>query len=131
MTQKIALGQAVKNSSVGVVASKEELSDQERINILEQQIEYMQKMIRSLKTKKITPSNLNKDGVPIGLECWGTTEKTPFLQIMNVEIDGYRIGNFKYTSLSAAAEAVSGVRRSGWTFWKLPTGETLKKSYKR
>ena len=131
MTQKIALGQAVKDSGVGVVASKGELSDQERINILEQQIEHMQKMIRSLKTKGSVPSNLNKDGIPIGIECWGTTEKTPFLQIMNVEIDGYRIGNFKYASLSAAAEAVSGVRRSGWVFWRLPSGETLKELYKK
>ena len=131
MTQKIALGQAVKNSRVGVVASKEELSDQERINVLEQQIEHMQKMIRSLKTKKVASSNLNKDGVPIGLECWGTTENSPYLQVMTVEIDGYRIGNFKYASLSAAAEVVSGVRRSGWVFWKIPTGETLKKLYKK
>jgi len=129
MTQKIALGQAVKSSGVGLAVSKKELSDQERIYVLEQQIDHMKKMIQSLKTKK-TPSNLNKDGVPIGLECWGTTEKVPYLLIMNVEIDGYRIGNFKYSSLSAAAEAVSGVRRSGWVFWKLPTGETLKELYK-
>lgn len=129
MTQKIALGQAVKSSGVGLAVSKKELSDQERIYVLEQQIDHMKKMIQSLKTKK-TPSNLNKDGVPIGLECWGTTEKVPYLLIMSVEIDGYRIGNFKYSSLSAAAEAVSGVRRSGWVFWKLPTGETLKELYK-
>jgi len=130
MAQKIALGQAAKSSAVGLAVSKTELSDQERINILEQQIEHMQKIIQSLKTKK-TPSNLNKDGVPIGLECWGTTEKVPYLLTMDVEIDGYRIGNFKYTSLSAAAEAVSGVRRSGWVFWKLPSGETLKELYKK
>jgi hypothetical protein len=130
MTQKIALGQAAPSSGVGLVVSKSELSDQERINILEQQINHMQKIIQSLKTKK-EPSNLNKDGIPIGIECWGTTEKTPFLQIMEVEIDGYRIGNFKYASLSAAAEVVSGVRRSGWVFWKLPSGETLKELYKK
>lgn len=129
MTQKIALGQAVKSSGIGVAVSKKELSDQERINILEQQIDHMQKIIQSLKTKK-EPSNLNKDGIPIGLECWGTTEKVPYLLIMNVEIDGYRVGNFKFASLSAAAEAVSGVRRSGWVFWKLPSGETLKELYK-
>jgi hypothetical protein len=74
---------------------------------------------------------LNKDGVPIGIECWGTTENSPYMQIMTVEIDGYRIGNSKYGSLSAAAEVVSGVRRSGWVFWKLPTGETLKELYKK
>ncbi len=130
MVQKIALGQAVQSSGVGVAISKKELSDQERIDILEQQINYMQKMIQSLKVKK-TPSNLNKDGIPIGLECWGTTEKVPYLLTMEVEIDGYRIGNFKYASLSAAAEAVSGVRRSGWVFWKIPTGETLKELYKK
>jgi ribonuclease HII len=130
MTQKIALGQAVRSSGVGVAVSKKELSDQERINVLEQQIAHMQRIIQSLKTKK-APSNLNKDGVPIGIECWGTTENSPYMQIMTVEIDGYRIGNSKYGSLSAAAEVVSGVRRSGWVFWKLPTGETLKELYKK
>jgi hypothetical protein len=132
MAQKIALGQAVQSSGVGIAVSKKELSDQERIDILEQQIGHMQKMIQSLKTKKIKEvSNLNKDGVPINLECWGTTENSPYMQIMTTEIDGYRIGNFKYGSLSAAAQAVSGVRRSGWVFWKVPTGETLKELYKK
>ena len=130
MAQKIALGQAVKSNGVGLAISKKELSDQERIFVLEQQIDHMKKMIQSLKTKK-APSNLNKDGVPIGIECWGTTEKVPYLLTMTVEIDGYRIGNSKYTSLSAAAEAVSGVRRSGWVFWKKANGETLKKLYKK
>jgi len=130
MTQKIALGQAVKSSGVGVAISNKELSDQERIYVLEQQIDHMKRVIQSLKTRK-TSDNLNKDGIPIGIECWGTTEKVPYLLIMTVEIDGYRIGNFKYTSLSAAAGAVSGVRRSGWVFWKLPSGETLKELYKK
>jgi len=133
MAKKIALGQAVKSSGIAITASKKELSDQERISILEQQIDHMQRMIQSLKMKETlnNSSNLNKDGIPIGLECWGTTENTPYFQTLEVEIDGYRIGNFKYASLSAAAEAVSGVRRSGWVFWKVPTGETLKELYKK
>ena len=44
--------------------------------------------------------------------------------------DGYYIDNVKYYSLSAAAEAVSGVRRSGWTFWKLVDGTTVKEAFR-
>lgn len=47
-----------------------------------------------------------------------------------VKSDGFYIGETRHESLSAAAQAVSGVRRSGWTFWKLPDGKTVKEVYK-
>jgi len=47
-----------------------------------------------------------------------------------VKPDGFYVGETQYDSLSAAAEGISGVRRSGWTFWKLPNGKTVKEVYK-
>jgi uncharacterized protein YqgV (UPF0045/DUF77 family) len=47
-----------------------------------------------------------------------------------VGIDGFYVGATRCDSLSAAAEGVSGVRRSGWTFWKMSDGRTVKEVYK-
>ena len=73
---------------------------------------------------------LNNDGIPIGTILLGTTKDQTYLLIVD-ELGEYMVGYTKYTSLSAAAEAVSGVRRSGWTFWKLSDGTTAKESFKR
>jgi hypothetical protein len=137
MARKIPLGQALRSSATGLVLSKGKLTDKERITVLEQQVTHMQKMIQHLKDSSKGGSNanaydnLNKDGIPVGLECWGTTEKQPFLLCLTVNADYYTVGHTKYDSLSAAAEAVSGVRRSGWTFWKLHDGRTLKEAFKK
>ena len=134
----IALGQAVVGKNTALAISKTKLSDKERIAILEQQVAHMSAMISYLKNKgkkspnAYTPSieNANKDGVPIGLICYGVTSKSTFPVFLQVEEDGYVVGTTLYDSLSAAAEAVSGVRRSGWTFWKLNNGITLKEAFK-
>jgi len=47
-----------------------------------------------------------------------------------VAADGFYVGATRYDSLSAAAEGVSGVRRSGWTFWRMPDDRTVKEVYK-
>jgi len=134
MSNRVALGQAPLKG-VGLAVPKSNLSDKERLAILEQQIVHMQNTIRRLKGTTDRPiadvtEGLNKDGIPIALECYGSTESNPFLMFLTVEEDGYRIGTHKFASLSAAAQAVSGVRRSGWTFWKLPDGTTLKEAFK-
>jgi len=51
-----------------------------------------------------------------------------FLQVKN---GAFYVGNTRFPTLSAAAEAVSGVRRSGLTFWKLDDGRTVKEVFKR
>jgi hypothetical protein len=133
----IALGQAIsKNTAVAL--SKSKLSDKDRIAVLEQQVAHMSKIIQGLKNKdkhaanayEGPQDNLNKDGLPIGLICFGVSSKLPFPSFLEVEEDGYIVGTTLYDSLSAAAEAVSGVRRSGWTFWKLNNGTTLKEAFK-
>jgi hypothetical protein len=70
-----------------------------------------------------------KAEIPEGTTLWGTSRGLNFF--MSVKDGGFYVGAIKYDSPSAAAEAVSGVRRSGWVFWKLPDGRTIKEVFKR
>ena len=114
-----------------------DLGEADRILLLEEQMKHMQRILMRMKKKAVdaalpvpTVENSNKDGIPIGTLCIGATEKSHFLFYLTVEADGYVIGSQKFASLSAAAEAASQVRRSGWTFWKLLDGRTLKEAYR-
>lgn len=70
-----------------------------------------------------------KDEIPEGTVLVGTTRGlTYFLQVKD---GAFYVGTNKYDSLSGAALGVSGVRRSGWTFWKLSDGRSVKEVYKR
>lgn len=69
-----------------------------------------------------------KAEIPEGTVLWGTTRGLNFF--MTVQHGGFYVGTTRYDSPSAAAEAVSGVRRSGWAFWKLSDGKTLKEAFK-
>jgi len=113
------------------------LSPEERILLLEEQMRHMQRVIIKLRKDQhgspkpaLPAANFNKDGIPIGTVCFGATEKSPFLYYLTVDAEGYTVGSTQFASLSAAAEAVSYVRRSGWTFWKLLDGRTLKDAFK-
>jgi len=69
-----------------------------------------------------------KAEIPEGTVLYGSTRGLNYF--LQVKDGAFWIGDKKYDSLSAAAEAVSGVRRSGWTFWKLPDGRTVKEVFK-
>jgi hypothetical protein len=136
---KFALGAGDMGNDTCLALDPGKLAADERILILEQQMMHMQRVLAKLrkenhgtKTPKLAlpPGNMNKDGLPIGTVCFGATEKSPFLQYLTIEADGYVVGSVLYPSLSAAAEAMSGVRRSGWTYWKLVDGRTLKEAFK-
>ena len=74
----------------------------------------------------------NKDGVPLNSSYIGYTRASEYPYILVVNAEGtYCVGNNKFPALSASAEFVSGVRRSGWTFWCLIDGRTLKEVYKK
>jgi len=112
---------------------------QESIAHLTKTVDAMGKMIHMLRgesntkeaVKAITNAVFNKDGLPLNTVYVGQTKKVEAPILLTVETDGsYKIGNNTYKSLSAAAEAVSGVRRSGWTFWKTFDGKTLKEAFK-
>jgi hypothetical protein len=75
----------------------------------------------NLKSKKL--------GIPEGTVLNGTTKGLSYF--LQVKDGAFYVGNTRYDTLSAAAEAVSGVRRSGLTFWKLDDGKTVKEVFKR
>lgn len=108
----------------------EKLSVENRLKLLEGQVSYMSAAISSFTNSKPEVEGANKDGVPVGTVAIGITEKSSFKFYLTVLESGYQVGVKTYDSLSAAAEAVSKVRRSGWTFWKLPDGRTLKEAFK-
>ncbi len=101
----------------------------------------MLRLIRKQATKKhkeqsgeevIKEENLiNKDGIPLNTAYTGLTSKLIHPYILIVDENGnYKIGEKQFESLSMAAEFVSGVRRSGWTFWKTFDGRTVKEVFK-
>lgn len=81
--------------------------------------------------KIIDGALFNKDGIPLNSSFIGFTQNSRYPYILIIDANGdYKVGNNTFTSLSSSAEFVSGVRRSGWTFWKLLDGRTLKEVYK-
>ena len=146
MGEKVPLGKSYA-AAIGMSVARGKLSDEERLSVLEQQVAYMTTIITALRVRlkkgsprvKVpkaeeeipAPFGKNKDGLPIGLVCIGETEKNTFPLCMTVAEDGYVLGMKTYPSVSAAAEAVSFVRRSGWAFWKIPDGRTLKEVFKK
>lgn len=70
----------------------------------------------------------NKVEIPEGTVLTGKTKGLSYF--MHVKDGGFYVGITRYDSLSSAAEGISGVRRSGWTFWRLPDGKTVKETFK-
>lgn len=119
----LALGRAcVSNTTLLTPETTED-----RISILEKRISELTKVICGIRKKGL--HTINKDGLTIGLSLIGISHLG--LAILTVKEDGYYIGETYYTSLSAAAEGASGVRRSGWTFWKLADGRTIREAFRQ
>jgi len=83
---------------------------------------------KTQKIDKAIEANKSDNLIPVGTRLKGITKGTPFWCI--VKEDGFYVGINRYESLSAAAQGVSGVRRSGWTFWKFEDGKHEGKSVK-
>jgi len=83
---------------------------------------------KAQKIDKAIEANRSDNRIPVGTRLKGVTKGTPFWCI--VRKDGFYVGINRYESLSAAAQGVSGVRRSGWTFWKFEDGKYEGKSVK-
>ena len=130
MTEKIPLGKK-RNSKV---ITAEPTSIEERMSALEMQVNQLAEAMNSIanaitkKKYRDVDKNKNEDGIPIGISLIGESRKGG-IQMMTVNSDGYYIGITKYDSLSAAAQDASGVRRSGWTYWKLMDGRTVKEAF--
>ena len=135
MGKFVALGKAAPKSGVGL-AVKPKTIEQE-ISMLKSMVNSLMQANADLRGKRrrrelnaYAGQPTNRDGIPIGMSLLGLTKWGP--RILTVVEDGYYIGQDGYSSLSAAAEAASGiVRKSGWVFWKLPDGRTAKQVFKR
>lgn len=144
----VALGSGDGEQEYVEFAHPEPANVGERVTMLEQRISLMTRSIDALfstlkemremmqaeKDGKLAKDieNKSRDGkaeIPEGTVLWGTSRGLNFF--MSVKDGAFYIGNTKYDSPSAAAEAISGVRRSGWTFWKLPDGRSIKEVYKK
>jgi len=143
----VALGEDIIDGEVIEVLEEQPRTNAEKIAALEQRMYHltnsldslfaMVKNLRDVANKEEDHSIHNiieekkkasKVEIPEGTVLTGKTNGLSyFLQIRE---DGFYVGITKYESLSAAAEGVSGVRRSGWTFWKLPNGKTVKETFK-
>jgi hypothetical protein len=134
----VPLGSAVPKKGSCLAVRPEKLTAEARLKILERQLSHMSKEMVTLRSQIAsnadtlsTDGALNKDGIPIGTVCTAITERHPsILFYLTVRSTGYQVGSKIYDSLSSAAKDISGVRRSGWTFWKMPGGGTLKEIYK-
>jgi hypothetical protein len=136
----IALGKAC-NITSGVMTRP--LNTEERLSTIEKWLVELTTAFNAINStrlkdkrtidkcdKQIKTNDLNKDGIEVGSSFIGESQNTGIF-ILTVRADGYYVGETPYASLSAAAEAVSGIRRSGWTFWKLTDGRTLKEAFRR
>jgi len=81
------------------------------------------------KVASAAMENMDAPAIPEGtvLNC-STKGLSYFLQVRD---GAFFVGTTRYESLSAAAQGVSGVRRSGWSFWKLPDGRTIKEVFRK
>ena len=140
MGNKIPLGTAVKKGEA-TVTTPQGLG--ERLAALEAQVKELVTAFNAVNSARIKDERqqaeyeaiipqegqkLNKDGLPIGMKLTGTSSKRGTYLLM-VGSTAYYVGGTAFDSLSAAAEAVSGVRRSGWTFWKTIDGTTVKDAF--
>lgn len=146
----IALGD---EDNVAIVETEENtpITNTEKIAVIEQRIYELTNSMDSLFTivknlrltveknniendRKIAEKEIKNKKIPVGVVLTGTTTKkglcAGITYFLTVREDGFYVGETKYPTLSAAAEAVSGVRRSGWSFWKLENNKSVKEVYK-
>lgn len=131
--QALALGRSPAKAGVAKVIRPRSIED--RLTAIENMIAMLANNISNTEDKPVRNLNaydglpMNKDGVPLNMSLIGHSKFGA--RILFVAEDAYYIGNEAYNSLSAAAEAASGiVRKSGWVYWKLPDGRSLKEALK-
>jgi hypothetical protein len=130
--RQVALGRAaVVDVGVGTVAAPK--TAEERLAIIEAKVDMLAEIVSLLQEKgdiredaPVDP-NSNGDGIPYYTNLIGVTKGQPY--VLTVREDSYYLGNKPYRTLSAAAKAVCGHRKSGWVFWKLVDGRTVKEAF--
>lgn len=143
----VALGEDIADGEVVEVIEEQSKTDTEKIKALEQHVYHLTNSLDNLfMMVKNLRDDINKEEdrgiqnviekkkkenrieIPEGTVLTGKTKGLSYF--LQVKKGGFNVGVTRYDSLSAAAEGVSGVRRSGWTFWCLPDGKTVKEAFK-
>ena len=131
--QALALGKAPTRSGVAKVIRPRSVED--RLTAIENMLAMLATNIASNEDKPVKNLNayeglpMNRDGIPLNMSLIGNSKFGA--RILFVAEDAYYLGDVPYNSLSAAAEAASGIiRKSGWVYWKLPNGRSLKEAFK-
>lgn len=138
MPSKVELGK-VMDMEAGVSSLVEPKTVEDRLSVLETKVEMIFERLEEhgiVERKRPIPEpiietnpDINKDNIPFHQNLIGVTRGETF--VLTVRPDAYYVGTTPYPSLSAAAEGVSGVRRSGWTFWGLADGRSAKEAFKK
>lgn len=140
----VALGEDVEEEIVEV-REERPVGVEERLTAVEKQMLYMTNahdslfsMVKQLsdsidreshKQIEATVEKKKSDMViPEGTVLNGSSKGLSYF--LNVKDGAFYVGLTRYESVSAAAEGVSGVRRSGWTFWKFPDGKSIKEAFR-
>jgi hypothetical protein len=134
MAEFVPLAKAARKSGTALAVKPKTVED--RLTMLEGVVSNLMRANIGLRSNKnradsnaYANSARNADNIPIGISLIGLTQFGP--RILTVLQDGYYIGGQRYSSLSAAAEAASGiVRKSGWVFWKMPDGRKVRDVFK-
>ena len=143
--EAVALGEDFEIQEVEIEAPPE--TTEGRLSFLEhiskqhtESLDSLYRIVKEIRGRTVNQEQIDrnidkakaKDEIPVGTILKGMTQGTPFWCV--VKPDGYYVGINRYESLSAAAQAVSGVRRSGWTFWHFDNGKhegrTVKEVYR-
>jgi hypothetical protein len=146
--KSVALGEEGPEVEIVEVAPQPQ-TQEERINLIEIKmiqlalsIESIHSIIKKLRgradakrdyaiSEKIEKTKSDMK-IPEGTVLVGITKGISYY--CEVKNGAFYIGITRYPTLSAAAAGVSGVRRSGWTFWKLSggkhNGKTVKEVFK-
>lgn len=141
----IALGEENDDFVVAEIDDNKPVTVEEKIEALEQRIYELTNsmdsmfviikgLLRKVNAKEIQNNNKmmekskSKMEIPLGTILNGKSNGVNYYLV--VKEDGFYVGESCYPSLSAAAQSVSGSRRSGLVFWTLPDGRTVKEVYK-
>lgn len=99
---------------------------EERLGTLTKRVDELTKSFNAMHSSAVKSGHALTD-IPPGTLLFGKSGKKE--AILVVTETGFFIGQTRYNSLSAAAKIVSGVRRSGWAFWKTMDGKTAKEAF--
>lgn len=113
-----------KKHAISIVAQPVTL--EERLETVIKRVDELTKSFNAMHSSVVKDSHVPAN-IPPGTLLFGRSGKKE--AILVVTETGFFIGQTRYNSLSAAARIVSGIRRSGWAFWKTADGRTAKEVF--